>query len=90
MGASEETALTEEEAPSFAEAWRIVWKIESLRRIWYSLPFLAVSLIGFATLAEYLVGGKSLVDGPAAAVKGAARAVPMPRGWPRRRRRRDN
>ncbi|MEY2459984.1 MAG: hypothetical protein QOG30_1814 [Acidimicrobiaceae bacterium] len=54
MGASEETAMTEEAAPSFAESWRIVWKIESLRRIWYSLPFLAVALIGFASLASVL------------------------------------
>ena len=46
-GASEEAAQTEEAPPSFAESWRIVWKIESLRRIWYSLPFLAASLIGF-------------------------------------------
>ena len=51
MGASEEAIHTEEPAPSFAEAWRMVWKIESLRRIWYSLPFLAASLIGFASLA---------------------------------------
>ncbi len=50
-GASEEAIATEEPAPSFAEAWRIVWKIESLRRIWYALPFLAASLIGFASLA---------------------------------------
>jgi branched-chain amino acid transport system ATP-binding protein len=54
MGVSEEAALTEEIAPSFAEGWRIVWKIESLRRIWYSLPFLAVSLIGFASLSSVL------------------------------------
>jgi branched-chain amino acid transport system ATP-binding protein len=53
-GASEEAVLTEEEPPSFAESWRIVWKIESLRRIWYSLPFLAASLIGFASLASLL------------------------------------
>ena len=33
---------TEEATPSFAERWRMVWKIESLRRIWYALPFLAV------------------------------------------------
>src|SRR3954454_7211812 len=52
MGASEEAVNTEEIAPSFAESWRIVWKIESLRRIWYSLPFLAVSLIGFSSLAS--------------------------------------
>jgi branched-chain amino acid transport system ATP-binding protein len=54
MGASAEAILTEEEPPSFAEAWRIVWKIESLRRIWYSLPFLASSLIGFVALSSVL------------------------------------
>jgi branched-chain amino acid transport system ATP-binding protein len=54
MGASEDAIATEEAAPSFAESWRIVWKIESLRRIWYSLPFLAVALIGFSSLASIL------------------------------------
>jgi len=54
MGASEEAVETEEESPSFAEAWRLVWKIETLRRIWYSLPFLAASLIGFVSLASLL------------------------------------
>jgi branched-chain amino acid transport system ATP-binding protein len=54
MGASEDAVNTEEAAPSFAESWRIVWKIESLRRIWYSLPFLAASLIGFASLASLM------------------------------------
>jgi hypothetical protein len=51
MGVSEEAAMTEEAAPSFAESWRIVWKIETLRRIWIALPFLAAALIGFASLA---------------------------------------
>jgi ABC-type branched-subunit amino acid transport system ATPase component/MFS family permease len=54
MGASEEAVATEEVAPSFAEGWRLVWKIETLRRIWYSLPFLAASLIGFSSLASLL------------------------------------
>ena len=54
MGASEEGIGTEEESPSFAEGWRLVWKIETLRRIWYSLPFLAASLIGFVSLASLL------------------------------------
>ncbi len=54
MGASEEAVATEEDSPSFAEAWRLVWKIETLRRIWYSLPFLAASLIGFVSLASLL------------------------------------
>ena len=53
-GASDEAIATEEATPSFAESWRIVWKIESLRRIWYSLPFLAASLIGFSALASLL------------------------------------
>ncbi|HEY5888990.1 MAG TPA: MFS transporter, partial [Acidimicrobiales bacterium] len=52
MGASAETVDTEEEPASFAEAWRTCWKITGLRRIWYALPFLAASLIGFVTLAS--------------------------------------
>ncbi len=52
MGASEEAIATEEKAPSLGEAWRLCSNIESLRRIWWSLPFLAASLIGFASLAS--------------------------------------
>ena len=51
MGASEDAIATEEPKPSFSEAWRLVWRIEVLRRIWYAIPFLAVSLIGFVSLA---------------------------------------
>src|SRR3546814_10715175 len=54
MGASDVVVETEEEPPSFAEGWRLVWKIESLRRIWYSLPFVAASLIGFVSLGALL------------------------------------
>ena len=54
MGASEEAVVTEEPPPSFAEGWRLVWKIPTLRRIWYALPFLAASLIGFGSLASLL------------------------------------
>jgi ABC-type branched-subunit amino acid transport system ATPase component/predicted MFS family arabinose efflux permease len=52
MGASEAAIMTEEAPPSFGEAWRICGRIESLRRIWWALPFLAASLIGFASLAS--------------------------------------
>jgi branched-chain amino acid transport system ATP-binding protein len=52
MGASAEAIAMEEAPPSFAEAWRMVNKIESLRRIFYALPFLAVALIGFVSLAS--------------------------------------
>ena len=54
MGASDEVIATEETVPSFAESWRTVQKIESLRRIWWSLPFLATALIGFVALASLL------------------------------------
>ncbi|MGZ4694089.1 MAG: ATP-binding cassette domain-containing protein, partial [Acidimicrobiales bacterium] len=48
--------------PSFAEGWRMVWKIESLRRMFYSLPFLAASLIGFSSLAAILYEQKFGLD----------------------------
>ena len=54
MGVSDEVANTEEEAPSFSESWRTVQKVKSLKRIWYSLPFLATGFIGFVTLASLL------------------------------------
>jgi ABC-type branched-subunit amino acid transport system ATPase component/predicted MFS family arabinose efflux permease len=53
-GASEEVIETEEPTPSFAEAWRLLWKIDVLRRIWYAVPFLAVSIIGFVSLGGLL------------------------------------
>ena len=54
MGASVENIETEEPAISFSEAWRLVWKIESLRRLWYAVPFLAVAIVGFVSLAGLL------------------------------------
>ncbi len=57
-GASQEIIDTEEEPPSFAESWRTAHKVKSLERIWWSLPFLATSLIGFVTLASLLYDQK--------------------------------
>jgi ABC-type branched-subunit amino acid transport system ATPase component/MFS family permease len=54
MGASDQVIATEETKPSFAESWRTVHKVESLKRLWWSLPFLATSLIGFVTLASLM------------------------------------
>ncbi|MEN9504334.1 MAG: hypothetical protein RI958_260 [Actinomycetota bacterium] len=54
MGMSDEIIATEETRPSFAESWRTVHKVESLKRLWWSLPFLATSLIGFTTLASLM------------------------------------
>ena len=40
----------------------MVWKVESLRRIFYALPFLAASLVGFASLASLLYQQKFGLD----------------------------
>jgi ABC-type branched-subunit amino acid transport system ATPase component/sugar phosphate permease len=50
MGASDEAIATEEAPPSLGEAWRICYQVKTLRRIWYSLPFLAASLYGLASV----------------------------------------
>ena len=52
MGVSEEVANTEEEPPSWAESFRIIWQVRSLRRIFYALPFLAVAVVGLLTLGS--------------------------------------
>ena len=51
-GASAEAIATDEVPPSFAESVRILWQVRTLRRIWYSLPFLAASFIGLVTLTS--------------------------------------
>ncbi|NQY56809.1 MAG: MFS transporter [Ilumatobacteraceae bacterium] len=74
-GASAEVVDTEEEAPSFAESWRTVHKVQSLHRIWWSLPFLATALIGFVTLAALLYDEEFGLDERA---RGVAAAVAEP------------
>ncbi len=41
-----------ESPPSLGEAWRTVWKIGALRRIFIALPFLAAAIAGFTSLAS--------------------------------------
>ncbi len=41
-------------APSFSEAFRICWEVRTVRRVWTSLPFLALSLIGLVSLTAIL------------------------------------
>ncbi len=74
-GASQEIIDTQEESPSFAESWRTAHKVRSLQRIWWSLPFLATSLIGFVTLASLLYEQKFGLDERA---RGIAAAVAEP------------
>ncbi len=54
MGASEEAVATEEAPPSMTEAWRMCWKVDSLRRIYRTLPFLAPAFVGFVFFASFL------------------------------------
>ncbi|MFP5489112.1 MAG: MFS transporter, partial [Acidimicrobiia bacterium] len=61
-GASQEIIDTQEESPSFAESWRTAHKVQSLQRIWWALPFLATSLIGFVALAALLYEQKFDLD----------------------------
>src|SRR5205823_5012086 len=49
-GATEAACLTEEEAPPFREGCRELWRIRSLRRVWYALPFAATVVVGFGSL----------------------------------------
>jgi branched-chain amino acid transport system ATP-binding protein len=51
VGADDTLVGLEEKSPSFAEGWRIVWRIPTLKRIWWSMPFIAAALIGFASIA---------------------------------------
>jgi ABC-type branched-subunit amino acid transport system ATPase component len=43
---------TPHQPPSFGEAWRMVWKIGVLRRIFLALPLLAPAIVGFTSLAS--------------------------------------
>jgi ABC-type branched-subunit amino acid transport system ATPase component/MFS family permease len=51
VGVSDEVAETEEAPPSWAESWRVLWQVRTLRRIYFALPFLALSGVGLATLS---------------------------------------
>lgn len=51
MGASEETIATEDVPPSFAESWRIVWNVGTLRRIFFALPFISTAFIGLGEMS---------------------------------------
>ena len=56
-GAEAAVVQTDDAPPSWAESVRILWQVRTLRRIWYSLPFLAASVIGLASLTVALLRG---------------------------------
>jgi branched-chain amino acid transport system ATP-binding protein len=47
-GGSGDAVEAEEEPLSFGDAWRVLFKIRTLRRVWFSLPFLTVAVVGIA------------------------------------------
>ena len=53
-GATDEEANADVDQPtlSFGEAWRMLWHVRSLRRVYASLPFLSASLLGISTLVN--------------------------------------
>jgi branched-chain amino acid transport system ATP-binding protein len=52
MGVTGEANDVIEKPPSLEESWRMVWRIGTLRRLYYATPFLAVAFIGLTTLAN--------------------------------------
>jgi branched-chain amino acid transport system ATP-binding protein len=53
-GAGTDSLDTEEDAPSLAEGWRMCWQIDSLRRIYRTLPFLMPALVGFVIFSTFM------------------------------------
>ncbi|MAT02653.1 MAG: hypothetical protein CL421_06345 [Acidimicrobiaceae bacterium] len=51
-GADKEAAALAEVPPSMTEAWRLCWKVATLRRLFAALPFVAVAVVGYGTLSS--------------------------------------
>ena len=49
-GAGKDLATTEERPPGFAEAWKALHQVRTLRRLFYAIPFFGVSLGGLVGL----------------------------------------
>ena len=85
-GAAEEVCRTEEKPPGFVEGFRMLWRIRTLRRIWYALPFAAAVIVGlgslFAIFYEQEFGLNSAQRGFAAAVTEPAQILGLVIGIP--------
>ncbi|MDZ7679757.1 MAG: MFS transporter [Acidimicrobiales bacterium] len=51
-GADETTSTTEEAPASMAEAWRVLWQVRTLRRIWIATPVLAIPIFTLSPLLQ--------------------------------------
>jgi MFS family permease len=85
-GAGEAVCRTEETPPGFLEGFRMLWRIRTLRRIWYALPFAAAVIVGFGSLFaifyEQEFGLNSAQRGFAAAVTEPAQLLGLVAGIP--------
>ena len=85
-GAAEAACATEEEPPGFVEGFGMLWRVRSLRRIWYALPFAAAVIVGFGSLFaifyEQEFGLNSAQRGFAAAVAEPAQILGLVIGIP--------
>lgn len=85
-GASAADALVIAPAPPFREACKILWRIRTLRRIWYALPFAAAVIVGlgalFSTFYEEEFGLNSAQRGFASAVTEPAQVLGLLAGVP--------
>ena len=52
MGLEGDELATEDVPPSWAESWRAIKQVKTLQRIYVALPFLALSIIGLASLTS--------------------------------------
>ena len=52
-GEAEQALELEDAPPSLAEGWRMCWQVDSLRRIYRTLPFLTPALVGFALYSAF-------------------------------------
>ena len=50
LGATQEEAEVEETPPTLAEAWRTLFAVKSLRRVYTALPFIGASSVAMASL----------------------------------------
>ena len=71
-GADKDVAELAEEPPSMTEAWRLCWKVETLRRLFASLPFVAVAVVGYATLSSLFYAEEFNLDERARGIIAAA------------------
>jgi MFS family permease len=85
-GAAEAACLTEEAAPGFREGCRLLWRVRSLRWVWYALPPAAPVVVGFGSLFSIFYkqefGLNSAQRGMAVAAAEAAQIVGLVVGIP--------